>query len=266
MKTIRTGGNAAALLAAVLLAAPAVAQEQDATDESRRTRIGLGPQLVPSFPGASSVSVRPLVDVARARGDTPFAFEAPDESFGFPVLRSGGLAIGPAIGFEGSRSRKDVGGNLPKVGLTVELGGFVQYALSESFRVRAELRQGLGGHKGLIANVGADFVAREGDQWLLSIGPRLTIADRKYHRAYFSVAPADAAASGLPAYSAGGGIQAAGVTAGYIRQLSRRWGIYSYAKYDRLVGDPADSPIVSRYGSRNQYSGGLALTYTFGGG
>jgi outer membrane protein len=242
--------------------APTVAQDDD--DKGRRTRIGAGAQLVPSYPGADGFSVRPLVDIARARGDEPFEFEAPDESFGFPLLRKDGFAIGPSLNFEGSRTAKDVGTTVPKVGFTVEAGGFVQYAFSENFRFRAEVRKGIGGHKGLIANVGADLVKRKGDDWLFSIGPRMTIADKKYHRAYFSVAPADSLPSGLPAYSAGGGIQAVGITAGYITQFSRRWGLYSYAKYDRLVGDAAESPIVRSYGSRDQFSGGLALTYTFG--
>jgi len=92
----------------------------------------------------------------------------------------------------------------------------------------------------------------------------VTWADHRYHDAYFSVAPADSAPSGLPAYDAGAGIQAVGVTAGLVTQLTRRWGIYSYAKYDRLAGDAADSPIVRRYGSRDQLSGGIALSYTFG--
>ena len=219
---------------------------------------------MPSFPGSDSVSLRPLVDIARTRGDREYAFEAPDESFGFPVLSAGGFAFGPALAIEGSRKPKDVGGNLPKVGFTVEAGGFVQYEFSGRFRIRGELRKGLGGHEGLIANLGADYIARDGNDWLFSIGPRLTIANRRYHAAYFSVLPADSAASGLPAYAAGGGLQAAGVTAGFIRQLSPRWGIYSYAKYDRLVGDPADSPIVRVHGSRDQLSGGIALTYTFG--
>ena len=53
---------------------------------------------------------------------------------------------------------------------------------------------------------------------------------------------------------------------GYIQQLSERWGIYTYAEYDRLVDDAANSPVVTTYGSRDQYSGGIALTYTFDGG
>jgi len=264
MKQVPIRGAVAVLFTTIAFAAPGLAQEQE-TKEPRRTRIGLGAQLVPSFPGADSVAVRPLVSVSRARGDSLFKFGAPDESFGFPVVRRGNFAFGPAIGVEGSRTAKDVGANLPKVGFTIEAGAFAQYSISESFRVRAEVRKGLGGHKGLVSNISADFVAREGDKWLFSVGPRATIADRKYQRAYFAVAPEDSLGSGLAAYSARGGIQSAGAAAGYIRQLSSRWGLYSYAKYDWLIGDAADSPIVINFGSRDQFSGGLAATYTFGG-
>ena len=265
MKQVLFRGVVAALFTTIAFAAPGLAQEQE-TKEPWRTRIGLGVQLTPGFPGADSVSIRPLVSVSRARGDSPFEFAATDESFGFPVVQQGSFAFGPAIGFQGSRSAKDVGANLPKVGFTVEAGAFAQYSVSESFRLRAEVRKGLGGHKGLVSNIGADFVAREGDKWLFSIGPRVTIADRKYQTAYFTVAPIDSVNSGLAAYSARGGIESAGASAGYIRQLSPRWGLYSYAKYDRLVGDAARSPIVVKFGSRDQFSGGLAATYTFGGG
>ena len=78
------------------------------------------------------------------------------------------------------------------------------------------------------------------------------------------VAPADAVPSGLPAYDPGGGIHAYGATASAITQFSPRWGLSAYAKYDRLTGDAADSPIVLTYGSRDQISFGAGLTYTFG--
>ncbi len=255
--------TAAAAMALVAVSGTAQAQEDDAP---RRTRIGLGPQLVPSYPGSDRVSIRPLIDVSRARGDEPFTFEAADESAGFALWQRNGFAFGPAIGIEGSRTARDVGAPLRKVGFTVEAGGFVQYALTPALRLRGELRQGIGGHKGLIGSVGADYVARDGDRWLFSIGPRLTIASDRYHRAYFGVSAADAAATGLPAFRAKGGVQAAGVTAGLVRQLGPRWGVMGYAKYDRLVRDAARSPIVRAFGSRDQLAGGLALTYTFGGG
>lgn len=255
-----------AQLFALSAAACGSSVQAQADDAPHRTRIALGPQLVPSFPGADGVSVRPLIDVARARGDAPFEFEAPDESFGPILLRAGGVEVGPALNLEGKRSRDDTGGRLSRVGLTVELGGFINHDIAPALRLRTEIRKGLGGHRGWIAVAGADYVARDGDRWLLSLGPRVTLADGRYHRAYFGVAEADAAGAGLPEYRPDGGLQAVGVTAGLIRQITRRWGIYGYAKYDRLLGDPGRSPVVRTFGSRNQMSGGLALTYTFGGG
>lgn len=251
-----------ALITVALFAVPAAASAQDGS-EHRRTRVGLGPQLVPRFPGSESHQFRPFIDVSRARGNDDFAFEAPDESASIPVLRGTRFSAGPAIGIEGKRRRRDVGGVLSEVGFTVELGGFAQFQLTDDIRLRVEGRKGLGGHRGWIGMVGADYVLRDHDRWLLSIGPRLTLADNRYMDAYFAVTPQDAVRSGLPVYDAGGGVQAVGATIGALRQLSDRWGLAGYAKYDRLAGDADSSPVVAEFGSRNQVSGGLALSYTF---
>lgn len=250
-------------LAGIALMLPTTAMGQNA-DEPRRTRIAIGPQLVPSYPGSDEFSLRPLIDVSRAPAGEPFAFEAPDESFGFSVVKSGGFAFGPSLGFEGKRDSEDIGAQLPETGFSFEVGAFVQQEFGDNMRVRAEARQGVSGHEGFISVLSADYVAREGLSQEFSIGPRLTITDDRYQDAYFSVRPEDAAAAGLPAFDASGGLQAVGAAAAYIRQLSPRWGVYSFVKYDRLVGDPADSPIVAGYGSRDQFSGGIAITYTFG--
>jgi len=242
------------------MTAPAMAQ--DDTEKPGRTRVALGPQLVPSYPGSDTLAIRPLIDVSRADAGEDFKFEAPDEGFGFAVIRGSNLSLGPSLGFEGKRSSDDVGG-LPEVGFSFELGGFAQLEMGENLRFRAEARQGVTGHDGFISVLSADYVMRDGDKQLLSFGPRVTITDSSYQDAYFGIRPQDAS-FGLPAFDADGGVQSVGATIGYIQQLSPRWGIYSYAKYDRLLGDPADSPVVAAFGSRDQFAGGIALTYTFG--
>jgi outer membrane scaffolding protein for murein synthesis (MipA/OmpV family) len=246
----------------VALTAPALAQDDD--EGPRRTRISVGAHAYPSFPGSDDFDIGPLLDLDRARGDEPFRFEAADESFGFSLIDSGGFRFGPVVNFEGSRSAADVGAALPKVKFSLEPGGFVSFDLAESFRLRAEVRKGVSGHKGWIGMAGADYVARDGDAWLFAIGPRVTWSNDRYQDAWFGVAPADAVASGLPAYDPDGGIQAYGAAASIETQLSSRWGLFGYAKYDRLVGDAADSPIVRQLGSRDQFAGGLGLSYTFG--
>jgi outer membrane protein len=253
-------------LAALLIAAPAIAQEEPPPREPMRTRIYIGPQLAPATPGASDLSFGPFFDVSRARGDTPFAFEAPDESFGFTLADAAGLEFGPALGFEGKRRRTDIALPLHEVGFSFEVGGFAQTYLAPQLRLRAEARKAVSGHRGWVGEVSMDYVMRDRDDWLLSIGPRVTLADATYHRAWYGVTPADRAVSGLPAFAPNGGVESVGATIGYLRQLDRRWGIAAYARYDRLVGDAAESPYVRAAGARDQPAVGVALSYTFGGG
>lgn len=253
------------LLAFAVVASPAIAQTEGDNSE-KRTRLILGPQLSPSWPGADKFGVGPYIDLSRARAGENFEFEAPDESFGSPLVHSGDFAFGPALGFIGKRKVSDIGADLPTVGFSFEAGGFAQVNLTPALRLRVEGRKAFSGHKGWVGEVSTDYVARSGDDWLFSIGPRVTLGDAKYHRGYFGVTPEAAVTSGLPAFDPGGGVQSVGVTAGYLRQLSRRWGIGVYGRYDRLVGDAADSPVVRQLGSRSQPSVGVALSYTFGGG
>lgn len=234
------------------------------TDAPMRTRVIFGPQLAPSAPGAKDLSFGPFIEVGRARGDEPFEFEAPDESFGFPVASLGAVEFGPALSFVGKRSPADIGAALPKVGATFEAGGFAQANIAPALRIRAEVRRGLGGHDAWVGEFSADYVARDGDQWLVSVGPRLTLSDARYQRAYFGVTPAGSLTSGLSAFRPDGGVQAVGVAAGALVQLDQRWGLAAYARYDRLVGDPGRSPVTRGPGSRNQPAFGIALSYIFG--
>ena len=92
------------IAAAALCPAWSVAFAQDGED--LRVRVGLGAQLRPEFVGADNVAVAPLWDLDFARGSNEFAFEAPDYSFGIPVVSSGGFSFGPAANIaQGPRSR-----------------------------------------------------------------------------------------------------------------------------------------------------------------
>lgn len=243
---------------------PAPRAEGEGVSQETRIRIGLGPRFVPSWPGSDEHSIGPLVEFSRAGPGEQFAFEAPDESFGFDLYRSGGFSIGPSAGIQGKRESQDVGGALPDVDFTVELGGFAQLEASPNVRFRLEARQAVSGHDGFVSTASADYIWRDEDDTVVSIGPRLTLTDARFQRSYYGVSPADALASGLAEYDPGGGLQSVGAALGLLQQFTPEWGIFAYAKYDRLLGDPADSPVVAAYGSPDQYEGGLALTYTFG--
>lgn len=251
----------AAIAAATLLPAWNAATAQDAG--GRRVRVGLGAQVQPDFPGSDNFDIAPLWHLNFARGDEQFKFAAPDDKAGISVVSTNGFSFGPLADLESGRKNSDVGAPVGKVPTTFEAGAFAQYYVSKSIRVRGEVLKGIGGHKGLLGSIGADQVWRDGDRYVISVGPRLLVSDSRYQRAFFGVTPAAALASGLPVYRPGGGVYALALASGISYQLDPNWGLFGFARYERLVGDAAKSPIVRRFGSRNQASGGLGLSYTF---
>ena len=250
------------LIAAALLAtsaAPAMAQDES----NYRVRIGLGAQAKPEFYGGDKMEIGPMWDIDIARGDNQFSFEAPDDHLAIPVISKNGFAVGPVANIEWKRNDKDVGAPVGDVKTTFEVGGFAEYKAMDSTRLRAELRKGINGHEGLVGHVGVDQIWRDGDKYVFSIGPRLLFSDAKYQRAYFGVTPTAALATGLPAYRPDGGIHAAALASGLSYQFDNRFGMFGYGRWERLLGDAGKSPIVREFGSRNQFSAGIGLNYTF---
>ena len=246
----------------LLFASPAAAQDGEGSGWT--LTVGGGAQAYPKFPGADELGFAPMPIVDFRRQGTPMPFEAPDEGWGFGLLgRDRSFNIGPAVQFQRKRRDEDVGAPVGEVGFTIEVGGFAEIFLADNFRLRGEGRKGLGGHEGWVGDVAADFVLRDGDRYVFSIGPRARLSDDRYQDSYFGVTPAVALASGLPVHDPEGGVHALGIVAGLHYMVDRNWGLYTYAGYDRLIGDAADSPIIRTYGSRHQYSGGLGLFYTF---
>jgi outer membrane protein len=252
----------------LMLAAPAsmaAAQDDDKEDKPRRiVRVGLGAEIVPDHVGAKGTKWAPLVNIDRKREGGTFVFEAPDESFGFTLLRLGSFELGPAAALESARKAKHFPFAIEEVKRTFEVGAFVQSFLGENFRLRGELRKGINGHEGLIGQASADLIARKGDSYVLSIGPRVSWADDKYQQAYFSVSPATSVTSGLATFNAGKGWRGAGAAASAHFEIAPNFGVYTYGRYERLIGDAGRSPLIRNFGSRDQMSAGVALTYAFG--
>ena len=256
-----------AAAAVAFSATPAAAQDDESDDRDWIVTIGAGAGVSPKYPGADSYGLGPIAIFGFRREGSPLPFEAPDEGTGFGFLGDEStFDFGPSLQFVSKRQEEDVGAPVGDVGFTVEAGAFAHLFLGENFRIRAEGRRGIGGHDGWVGDLFADLVLRDEDSYVFSIGPRARWGDDNYHDAYFSVTPAVAAATGLPVYDAGDGFHSMGVYAGLTYMLDRSWGLYGFAGYDRLIGDAADSPIVRSFGSRNQYSAGLGIFYSFNAG
>lgn len=252
--------------AALLLAAtPAFAQDSDSGDDRWIATVGVGPLFRPAFPGARDLKLAPWPIFDLRRADAPARLETPDESFGIGLINSNRFRFGPAVNIQNGRDEEDAIIGIGDVNTTIEGGAFAEAYLTENFRLRGEVRKGFGGHKGVVGDVGPDFIlGAAGDRTRLSVGPRLKLANSRYVRAFYGVNPAQSTLTGLPAYDVEGGVHSAGGLAFLTHSFNDRIGVQAYGRWDRLLGDAKDSPIVrADFGSRNQYEAGLGLSYSF---
>jgi outer membrane scaffolding protein for murein synthesis (MipA/OmpV family) len=217
----------------------------------------------PSFPGSSDMTGYPFPAVAFRRVGEPETFSTPDEGFGLDILDLGYVKAGPVANFTFQRGRQPELFGLHTVGLTHEVGGFVEAYPIDHFRVRAEMRQGVDGHKGFVAAFYADAYESLGP-FRLSVGPRLNFGDNTYANAYFSVTPFEALLNGrLTPYQATGGFTAAGGMATARYAINDLTSVSVYGGGQRLLGSVGSSPIPNIVGSRNQFNAGLAVSRSF---
>lgn len=223
-------------------------------------------QFIPRFPGSDKLTgiVYPSVNIRRI--EEPARFAAPDDGFSISVLDDNpAIRFGPVVRVQGGRyladDRRLFG--LRKINVGIEPGGFIEYFPVSFIRARVELRYGFNGGEGLVGNAGIDVIAPL-DRFTFSLGPRITFADANYVRDYFGVTPIEAAISQrLTAYRPGGGLMSAGVLGSVSYKWNETWSTTAYGGYNRLLDDAARSPITNLIGSRDQYTVGASVSYSF---
>ena len=82
-------------------------------------------------------------------------------------------------------------------------------------------------------------------------------------QSYFEIDRRDAAKSGLDEFDADAGLKDVGASWMVSYDISDRWNFMGMLKYTRLLKDAKSTPIVDDEGNPNQYSGGIAVAYTF---
>lgn len=263
---LRRGVLAAATLIGAF-AAPHAASSQTIFSGDWTMTIGAQGQVLPQFEGSSNYRVRPMPIFAIRRTDSLARFKAPDDGLRLGIIDVENVRIGPVARLKSRRSESDSSAlrGLGNVGYALELGLFAEIWATQNFRLSGELRHGVGGHKGIVADLGIDFVVRPESQWTLSAGPRMAWSNSSYMQTYFGVTPVQSARSGLPVYRPDGGVRSLGFIGSANYQVTPDWSLQAFARYDRLVGDARNSPIVrGSGGSANQFSAGLGVSYSFG--
>ncbi|XBQ17117.1 MAG: MipA/OmpV family protein [Oceanicaulis sp.] len=262
-----------ALAAALAASGAAYAQPAAGGDAPRGPTqfISAGAAMLPDYAGSDDYRVIPFGALRLEFGEVVVRTEGP--GLAVELHETGPLTLGVFGRWSGGRDEVDdaVVALLPEIDNSIIAGGFADLKLAQSVLIPTD-RIVLG------ARLGADVLGTfEGAAWTGSVSYAGAVSRKSffalsasvsgfsddYADTLFSIDTAGAAASGLPVYTAEGGIQDVGITGIYDYGFGDNWSVTTVLGWSRLVGDYADSPIVAVRGDEDQYFLGLALGRRF---
>ncbi len=228
-------------------------------------KVGVSGFSAPKFEGASTNEFKfsPLISVGR-QGTGP-RFSSRNDNPSFALVDNGGFRAGIVGRYVPERDPDDDSDlhGLKKVKWGAEVGGFAEVYPTDWLRARAEVRQGIRSHDGLVADLAVDAFTDIAPDLQLSGGPRATFATGGYFDSYYGVNDKQAAASGLKPYDPSAGIQSYGVGTALTWNATENLSTSAFAEYKRLAGPAADSSLVREKGSKNQFVIGVSASYKF---
>jgi outer membrane protein len=224
---------------------------------------GLGISYQPRDPTGSRYETRPVPYFDLDWGSVSLGT---DDGLTWSALDTHGFTAGPYINYLPGRTSNGSLQGLRNVSNMAEVGGFIQYAPADFWRVYAQLGQAVGGgheQSGTLGKVGGELGYPLGGGIIGSSGLMAHFADARQTQTYFGVDKNESLASGIRPYNAGGGFQNLTLTQSFEFPLASHWSLLTSASWVHLVGSAANSTIVKETGDVNQGQVQTAISYKF---
>ena len=247
--------------------------------------VGVGAGMVPSYSGSDDYVLFPLPLIVGRVGGVGIRPNGPGIRLDLlspePALgpnQKTTFNFGPTIRFRNDRAQQiedevvELAEDLD-VALEVGLAGGVTFpgvfnpldSLTFNTQVRWDV---LGAHDGMLVEPTIGYARPFGRSVLLQANIGAQFVDDSFADYYFTVTPEQSAATGLPEFTADGGLNNVSATAIVNvdldgNALNGGLSLYTILGYTRLVGDGADTPFTAIRGDANQFIGGVGIAYTF---
>lgn len=222
-------------LAAACVACLASAAAAQTLDRTLSFDAGLGVKYTPEFIGSDNLKAAPWLILKNADADR----DLPD-----------GLSVAPSLNYIGKRDAGDYEDlrGMDDIGYAGEVGVKLSWRTRDLTSYGA-LRQGLGGHHGVVGEFGTKYRIEYNDKLTLWTGAELGLGSSDFTSTYFGVTGAESARSGKRAYDPDGGAYIARLTLEARYELMPDTALMGRVTYGRLIGDVGNSPVVE---SRDQ--------------
>lgn len=233
--------------------------------------IAVGVGATPEYEGSGSQQVIPFLTARVNFGERYVALDGLTARADLSPFK--GVEFGPLVGYRFGRDGDVENASvalLPQIDDAYEAGVFAAiesgplFARGDRLRFSVDaLHDVSGAHDSWTVTPALGYASAISDRFRTNVELSATVAGGDYADTYFSVSAPSAAASGLGAFNAGGGLKDIGASFQWTYAVSRKWSVVGFTSYKRLVGDAADSPIVADAGDEDQFTVGLGLGRSF---
>lgn len=232
--------------------------------------VAIGTALAPDYEGSAYYEALPLVI---ARWDKRGAYaELLGARLRANLIPESLWQFGPVLHW--NRARGDVGSGpvvkMEHIDGTPEAGAFFGAMLRDpdaprrQLGLEVEFLQDLGGtHNGYQMSLELSGGWPINDRLAINVTLGSSYGSNSYMDTYFGVNASDSLRSGLQPFDPESGFRDIAFSATLSYEISGHWGIALGGRYQRLLGDAANSPVVASAGSANQYIATLMATYTY---
>ena len=280
-----TKGTTVAGAIALAVATPGYAQDDGGSAGSvfdgDYLSVAAGVAYGPSYDGSDDMVVFPAALVQGSLGG--IAFTSRGAGVSFDVIPDPAKGVGFDLGLSGqvrtnrARQVKDpVVESLGELDYAIEVGPTVGLSVAQLFNPYDSLGASVdvtwdinGAHGGMVTEPGVTYFTPLSRGMAASLSLNAEHGDGEFMDYYYSISPAQALASGLPAFDAdGGGWTKAGgnLLLGFDLDGNLENGglaLVAVGGYMRMLGDAKRSPFTSVRGDADQWMGALGLGYTF---
>lgn len=259
--------------------------EQTAAAQEGRARLSIGGGIawIPDYEGSDDSRITPIPAANGTVAGMSFTVLGNRASLDvIPDVAGPGwnFQLGPVAVLNLNRTNRDAIEDprvraLGEIDTAVEVGGYIGIGktglitsdydtLSVSLSYRHDVTKI---HKSGIFTPSINYTTPLSTKALVGFFASAEIVEDRYARTYFGVTPTGSVASGLPVFTPKGGqkdINFGGMfTYALTGDLTKGLALVTGFNYRKLVGDFADSPLVSIAGSRHQWTAGAGIALTF---
>ncbi|UTW55252.1 MipA/OmpV family protein [Kordiimonas sp. SCSIO 12610] len=233
-----------------------------------RVQIGLGNGFVPDYSGSNNYRYRflPMVNIRYKD-----LWHLNNGRLNIPLYHKGNFEVGPLVNllFGRQENRNAALAGLGDINTTIEIGTYVRYRTKATL-IEANFRQALGAGQGRSLRITAGQGIYKNGDFSLALAGRARWQSREATQTNYGITAEQAENSsfGLTEFQTTAGFSEINGNLIGSYELTEQTRLLGLLSYGRLLGDAANSPLVSGnngdgIGSSNQFIGGIAISYRF---